>query len=409
MNIKYLSIALSSLLALVQAKNYEFKVVSILGEGSSLGVKYGDTVKPLNATHFPLFTGSFEADKIEDYKYVSLDSAGSVIEEETINRKYKKDNVNEVYNRAEKDVKIEDLPRLFKNMYPMGADNFKPLPRNVIYNVYAKCNNDQYNSVVSEPFLGGDLLQQNNQLVNCTFTIVSPKNVFQSDGSIHLIGFGSRLFKKLTWACKFDKKFLGRKAIKLRAMASDPTLIRENVSAELYKAVGVPVQEGAYARVFINGDTYGLYTIIDSFSKKWVAGYVHGDAKKDIGISYKLYAKIPPLVYQFKKVLMLVFLLTVIPTVYILLLIVSVRNGLLVMFMVMLKKILVFLTSYMLKFHNIQISVTSVMTSKITLNSIFQMNMKKKMLIQVTLPPNTIELWNLLKSSMIGLILQINQ
>jgi len=178
-------------------------------------------------------------------------------------------------------------------MYPMGADNFKPLPRNVIYNVYAKCNNDQYNSVVSEPFLGGDLLQQNNQLVNCTFTIVSPKNVFQSDGSIHLIGFGSRLFKKLTWACKFDKKFLGRKAIKLRAMASDPTLIRENVSAELYKAVGVPVQEGAYARVFINGDTYGLYTIIDSFSKKWVAGYVHGDAKKDIGISYKLYAKIP--------------------------------------------------------------------------------------------------------------------
>jgi len=35
------------------AKKYNFNVVSILGQGSLLGVKYGDTVKPLTATHFP--------------------------------------------------------------------------------------------------------------------------------------------------------------------------------------------------------------------------------------------------------------------------------------------------------------------------------------------------------------------
>jgi len=294
MNIKYLGVVLSSLLALGHAKKYDFKVVSILGQGSSLGVKYGNTVKPLNATYFPLFQGSIEADKIEKYKYVSLDANGQVIREEDVEREYKNNKGdNEVFNRIEKEVEIPELPRPFKPMFPMGADNFKPIPNNVIYNVYAQCNEDQYSNVTSEPFIGGDTAVQNNQLVNCTFTIVSPKNLFRSEGTIHLIGFGSRLFKKLTWACKFDKKFLGRKAVKLRAMAADPSLVRENVSAELYKAAGIPIQEGGYARLFINGDTYGLYSIIDSFSKKWVAGYVHGDAKKDIGISYKLYAKIP--------------------------------------------------------------------------------------------------------------------
>jgi len=86
---------------------------------------------------------------------------------------------------------------------------------------------------------------------------------------------------------------MGRKAVKLRAMANDPTLIREKLCTELYKASGVPVQEGTYARLFINDDTYGLYMIMDSLSKKWLASYIHGDPKKDVGFSYKLYANIP--------------------------------------------------------------------------------------------------------------------
>ncbi|ORX44694.1 hypothetical protein BCR36DRAFT_334320 [Piromyces finnis] len=293
MKVKFFGIILSSFVALGKAKNYSFNVVSILGEGSSIGVKYGDVIKPLTVSHFPLFSGSIEADNIDVYKYVSLDSNGKVIEEESITRNYSDDNINEVYNRVNKEVEIPELPQLFKPMFPMGGKNFEPIPNRIIYNVYANCDKDAYANVVSEPFVGGDNSVQNNQLVNCTITIISPKNTFQSKGSIHLIGFGSRLFKKLAWSIKFDKKFLGRKSVKLRAMASDPTLIREKLSTELYKAVGIPVQEGTYARLFINGDIYGLYLIIDGFSKKWVSGYVHGDAKKDIGISYKLYAKIP--------------------------------------------------------------------------------------------------------------------
>jgi len=180
-------------------------------------------------------------------------------------------------------------------MFPMGIDKFKPIPNNVIYNIYADCDKDGYNYVSSSPFITGDSgnKKQNNINVNCTITIISPHNSFKSTGTIHLVGFGSRLFKKLTWAFKFDERFLGRRAIKLRAMANDPTLVREKLATELYKAVGVPVQEGTYARLFINGDTYGLYHMIDGFSKRWLKGYVHGDINAKIGISYKLYAHIP--------------------------------------------------------------------------------------------------------------------
>jgi len=294
MKLNILGLSIASLIAYCEAKTFNFNVVSIKGEGFNLGVKFGNEVKPLNDTNFPLFSGAVEANDITKYKYVVLDSTGGVAEEETIERTYSEETskINEVYNRTNKDVVIPELPQPFNNMYPMGSDQFKPIPNNVIYNIYAKCNPEDYASVSNSPFLNG-MTEFNDIQVNCTITIVSPKRVFKSEGGLHVIGYGSRLYKKLSWNMRFEKKFLGRKSVKLRALASDPTFIRENVATELYRAVGVPVLDGTYARLFINGHTYGLYSIIDSFSKRWVGSYIHGNVKAKTGYSYKLYTDIP--------------------------------------------------------------------------------------------------------------------
>lgn len=295
MKLNILGLSLTSLVTLCQAKTFNFNVVSVKGEGFNLGVKYGNEVKPLTASYFPLFSGDVEAEDITKYKYVVLDLAGAVIEEESVERIYSEETfkTNEVYNRTNKNVVLPELPQPFNSMFPMGTDKFKPIPTNVIYNIYAKCDQEAYSYVTSEPFLNANLGDVNNTPVNCTITIVSPKNVYKSEGAIRLIGFGSRIYKKLSWNMKFDKKFLGRKSVKLRALANDPTFIRENLATKLYKSVGVPVQEGTYARLFINGDTYGLYSLLDSFSKKWLGGYVHGNVKARTGYSYKIYANIP--------------------------------------------------------------------------------------------------------------------
>jgi len=170
-------------------------------------------------------------------------------------------------------------------MFPMGTDKYQPLP-NVVYNVYANCEKKSYTDLVTRPFLEED--EQNEGESKCNITIVSPEEVFQTTGSVHVIGYGSRLYKKLSWTIKFDEKFMGRKAVKMRAMANDPSLVREKFASELYKSAGIPVQECTYARFFINGDSYGLFTMSDSLNRKWLKNYIHGDSKAKIGYAYKM-------------------------------------------------------------------------------------------------------------------------
>lgn len=297
MHLNLFSLFLSCLFSLVAAKDYNFYVVTIFAPGVNMGVQIGDKIEPLSNEKFPLFTGKVVADEITNYKYVALDEAGNVIDTESIERTYTEETAktNEVYNRHNKSVTIPDLPRPFKNMFPMGTPKFKPFPKDIIYNVYANCDPEAYAYISNEPFITVESgVKPNNSLANCTISIVSPKKkYFKTEGSLHPIGYGSRVYKKLSWGLKFEDKFLGRKAVKLRAMAADPSFVREKLSTEIYKAVGVPVQEGTYARLIINNDVYGLYSIVDSFSKKWVGAYVHGDEEKEIGISYKMYTSVP--------------------------------------------------------------------------------------------------------------------
>ncbi|ORX86536.1 hypothetical protein BCR32DRAFT_264920 [Anaeromyces robustus] len=290
MRILPFGITLTYFFALGRSAIQQFNVVSILGEGSSLGVKYNNKVVPLTPSPFPLFTGTVNENSIDTYNYVSLDEAGNIISEEGITRTYSKDisGINEVFNRTNKEITIPDFPKPFKAMFPMGTKKFKPLPDNVIYNIYANCDKDTYEYVSSEPFIVGHSLRRNDTPINCTLTIISPDEVFQSSGTVHIIGYGSRQYKKVSWSLKMDQKFRGRKALKLRAMASDPSLVRESVTSKLYNAMGVPVQEGTYARLFINDDTYGLYHMIDNLNKKWIRNYIHGDNNAKVGFCYKM-------------------------------------------------------------------------------------------------------------------------
>jgi len=293
MNIKILGLALASLLSLGEAKQYNFNVVSILGKGYTLGVRVGNQEQKLTSTDFPLFTGSINANN-DKYRYIAYDGQNKVVAEEEFERTYTNEtpNINEVFNRIDKKIEVPSLPEPFKPMFKMGTKNYQPFPKDVIYNFYAECDAKVYKDITDRPFLSEE--DTNDTLANCTtINIISPTGTFKTTGAIKLLGYGSRLYKKLSWSVKLDNKFLGRKAIKLRAMANDPTLVREKLATELYRAVGVPVQEGAYARVFINGDIYGLYTLCDSFSSKWIANYIHGNNKAKVGYSYKLISSHP--------------------------------------------------------------------------------------------------------------------
>ncbi|ORX85861.1 hypothetical protein BCR32DRAFT_290428 [Anaeromyces robustus] len=281
----------STLLSIVNAKVYNFKAVSLSNNEYILGVKHDDVIDQMTPAAFPLFTAQIEADNISNYKYVVLDQTGQVVEEESIDREYSEDNsnLNEVYNRTTKQITIPELPKPFKTSYSLGSKNFVPFPNNEIWTIHAQCD-EIYDEVKNTPFLEGNL--RNDKESNCTLTIITAEDVYQYQGTTRLVGFGSRLYKKLSWVFKIkdDKKFFGRTALKVRSMSNDPTLMREKVLTDLYTAVGVPVQEGTYARVLINNDVWGLYEVVDTLNKKWIAAYVHNGDKKMVGTNYKLFS-----------------------------------------------------------------------------------------------------------------------
>jgi spore coat protein CotH len=89
-------------------------------------------------------------------------------------------------------------------------------------------------------------------------------------------GTGSRSPVKPGLRVDFDrysttKKFLGLKSFVLRNNVQDPTNLRERVSMLLFRRLGLPASREAHARLYVNDQYAGLYTIVESIDKNYLA------------------------------------------------------------------------------------------------------------------------------------------
>src|SRR4030095_2979552 len=58
--------------------------------------------------------------------------------------------------------------------------------------------------------------------------------------------------------------FLGLKAFVLRNNSQDASMMHEIVSMALLRRLGIPASREAYARLYVNQEYVGLYTIVES-------------------------------------------------------------------------------------------------------------------------------------------------
>ncbi|ORX41521.1 hypothetical protein BCR36DRAFT_587962 [Piromyces finnis] len=292
MKINTINLALASMVALTNAATWKFNVVNISGSEYDMGLKYNNQIVKMTSEIYPLYTTTIESGASNTYKYVLLDKSGNVVEEEYFERTYTDaiSNINEVYERVTKNVNISGIPKVFDPLYNSGTEKYQEFPKNEIYTIYAKCDDEAYTDLKYHPFTGS---HKNENYSNCTINFITPTSSESKTGALYLVGYNSRTFKKLSWKFKLDKKILGRKTIKVRALASDPTLMRDKLASELYRAVGVPVYSGTYARVIINDDVWGLYSIVDTIGGKWIANMIHGNEDAHVGYSYKMYSSVP--------------------------------------------------------------------------------------------------------------------
>ena len=89
-------------------------------------------------------------------------------------------------------------------------------------------------------------------------------------------GFGSRSAIKPGLRLDFDRydrtqSLLGLSSIVLRNNTQDASSLHERVSLKLFSRLGIPSSRTAHARLFVNGHYVGLYLIVESIDKQFLA------------------------------------------------------------------------------------------------------------------------------------------
>jgi spore coat protein CotH len=88
-------------------------------------------------------------------------------------------------------------------------------------------------------------------------------------------GFGTRSATKPSLKIDFnyfspDREFLGLKQAVLKNDVTDPSNMRERISMLLMRRMGIPAPREATARLFVNGDYYGVYTLVEGIDKDFL-------------------------------------------------------------------------------------------------------------------------------------------
>lgn len=52
-------------------------------------------------------------------------------------------------------------------------------------------------------------------------------------------------------------------------------MIREKLYIDVLNSVGIPTQQGAWVRLFVNNKPYGLYLMVDDIKKSFLKQTVH--------------------------------------------------------------------------------------------------------------------------------------
>jgi hypothetical protein len=90
---------------------------------------------------------------------------------------------------------------------------------------------------------------------------------------IRLMGNRSRAKKSLRVRFnrfRSDRRFHGVKRVNLRNNASDPSLVREALALDRFRAAGIPAPRAAHVWVTLNGEPSGVHTLVEQIDKKFL-------------------------------------------------------------------------------------------------------------------------------------------
>ncbi len=117
------------------------------------------------------------------------------------------------------------------------------------------------------------LYEQSNVYVRGDVRIEVDKQSFELlDTGVRLKGkWGSfrTLDRKAAFLLKFNEftagqDFFGLRKLAVNNMVQDPSFVHEHIGYRLFRHLGLPAPRTGYARVFVNGELYGLYVLVEA-------------------------------------------------------------------------------------------------------------------------------------------------
>jgi spore coat protein CotH len=219
------------------------------------------------------------------YRYVKITKENDYQEIEPLFRQPTKNKtVNEFFNRSWNSRNLTQLPVLYQPLDAIHRINSSLHRDGEIPTIHLVGNQTQF-----------DIMHNSNStedyeiMSNMTYITLNEALSYQNI-KVSLAGRSSRWMPKLSYNIKMNKKdsIYGYRSVKLRALDTDPSYIREQLAYDIIKSVGLLSSEFSYCRVFLNDKELGLFGIIETFKNPWLANsFANGDTKYKNGNLYQ--------------------------------------------------------------------------------------------------------------------------
>jgi spore coat protein CotH len=219
------------------------------------------------------------------YRYVKISKGNDSRESESFFRHPTKNStVNEFFNRSWNSRNLTQLPVLYQPLDAIHRINSSLHRDGEIPTIHLVGNQTDFD-IMHHSNLTGDYEIKGNM----TYVTLDDALLYHNV-EISLAGRSSRGMPKLSYNIKLDKKdnLYGYRRVKLRALATDPSYIREQLAYDVIKSVGLLSSEFSYCRVFLNNQELGLFGIIENFKDPWLANtFANGDSNYKNGNLYQ--------------------------------------------------------------------------------------------------------------------------
>lgn len=268
----YFILVASLFIALTNAQSdntIDYNVIKLLNETDTMGVIVDNVTYPLDHSKDTtvLYTGKAPVAK-NGYQYVKITKENNNTEVENFLRKpTESDTVNEFYNRTWNTKEITKLPTILQPLPVINRIQTDLHKDGEIPTMYLVANQTEI-----------DLLHNSNftedYKIKSDMTYINLKDVYNFERvEISLAGRSSRWLPKLSYNVKLHKKdrLFQTRRVKLRALDTDPSYIREQLAYDVIKSVGLLSAEFSYVRVFMNQEELGLFGVIETFQDPWLA------------------------------------------------------------------------------------------------------------------------------------------